>query len=388
MQYYSPPPPSQQNLHWLWHFGIVSLLLATAALMFFWDSSTSEQPADAMMRQADALHEAGQAKQAIALLNTVLTTNPEAQREIYRRIGAIHQSTGRPQEAIPYLEKAIRLGSDEETVKRLVHAQVAIDQDAKALALIDGMAGGKDDPEMRILRQIVTATQPNDPEATRKNYQALLKDAPGNRDLWRRLGRLEMEAGHWSEVSSMMGEALALFPDDLAFLRMDGEAAYLGHDYARSAEIFGRAVKLHPGNGPSPDSVGLARAMIQLGKRDKANELLDAFLAAKPNHVNGLFFRALSAFRDGDYKTAYRHSAYLSSLYPHKNEYKLLAGAAELGLGDVKSAQAYLTVFAHYEPGQYVGRRLLDAALAPQTAEDVRNGTSASLKNLFDEVLR
>ena len=329
----------------------------------------------------------------LAFLPSCFQHPPEGSRGLSQRVDNLqttqYSGGGTRNEEAFSLSRAVRLGAGGETKLRLAMVLLSLNRDDEAEKLVASMDDMEPTPRLRFLRRLVDAARlGNSPQAL-DIYQALIREDPGQREPWRRLARFESVAGRQRKLLETTTLALQRFPDDPEFLRMEGQAAYLIGDFERSMHAFARLVELERRQGQAnpPHQVDLARALLYLGDYEKANAMLDAFLAAHPNHIGALFFRALGAFRQEDYRKAYRLAAFVSVGYPKWYENRLLAGAAALGCGDVASARIYLSRFPDGRPEQEMGRRLLLAAHDPMTATADPSANRESLKTLLGEVL-
>jgi len=379
-----PTNPAQPR-RWVWILA-ASAVLALAALLAF--QHNTPPPVETVLRQAEALRGQGQAPEAAKLLTSALSTDPQAQRELRERLGVLYQEAGLAQEAAAHLERAMRLGSDGETIRRLIRARLGSDEDKEALKLIKMMQDTwNDDAEMRQWQRMIQARAEDDKQKAEAAYLELLEATPENREAWRRLVRVEFDLGQWQDASEKLATALERFPDDMVFLRMAGYAAYVRRDFAHSAALLERLVALEHRwfNGAAPHAVDLAKAILYQGDYAKANTLLDDFLLAAPNHADALFFRSLGALRVDDYKTAYAHASQLALQYPAWKDCSLLAGAAALGLGERRTARGYLAIFKD-SPSEHPGKRLWLAA--SQESGQGGQADAEDLHKLFQTVLR
>lgn len=369
--------------------GLLLVLVSAAVFVYIQQPNNSSPSLEAAMRQADELLGEGKAPEAAARLKSVLSTHPEGQMEIRERLGAIYLDAGLARQAAPLLDQAIRQGGSDDSIRRLIRAKLALDDDQAALKIIKIKQDTWNGPEMDLWRRIIQAKAESDPQKSRAAFQELTQSAPDDREPWRRLARIETDQRLSREADETLTRALQRFPGDLRFLSMAGEAAFSVRDFARSAALFDRlvALELRWLNGSAPHVVELARAMLYLGEGAKANEVLDAFLSTQPNHAGALFYRALGAYRDNDYKTAYGLASQVATRVPSWTDSGLLAGAAALELGEIKSARVYLAPFARYQPEQHLGRRLLDAA-QELSASQLGEALPAELQKQLEEVLQ
>ncbi|BBL73042.1 tetratricopeptide repeat protein [Methylomagnum ishizawai] len=382
-------PPGTTGLIWILGFFLVltAIVVATVLLNSGQEEAT---PVASILNQADALWRPEQAPKAVALLKAARATHPGTEAEIDSRLGMIYQKAGLTAEALPYLDRSVRLGADmgvkANALRRLIRAQLGVDNYDAAQKLVKTLP--PDDPEVERWRLIMRTAQQDDPAQALAVFRELAAATPSERESQRRLGRAELDQQRWAEAAQTLALALERFPDDMEFLGLAGDAAYRDRDYGRSKAWFERLVDLERqwSGGKAAHTVELARAQIALDQRAPANALLDAFLAQQPDHAEALFYRALSAFRDGDYQTAYDHISLVAPAHPSWTDCNLLAGAAALALDRVESARTHLALFAN-PAGPETGKHLLRIA---QAGPEERAGTLASgeLKHLFDNLLR
>lgn len=115
--------------------GVLLILVGAAVFVYIQQSNNSSPSLEAAMRQADELLGAGQAPEAAARLKSVLANNPEGQMEIRERLGALYLDAGLARQAAPLLDQAIRQGGSDDSIRRLIRAKLALDDDQAALRL-------------------------------------------------------------------------------------------------------------------------------------------------------------------------------------------------------------------------------------------------------------
>jgi hypothetical protein len=140
------------------------------------------------------------------------------------------------------------------------------------------------------------------------NEQALRAFRAGReeeaRDLWQsslreqdsaaafyQLGKLEFQAGRFSEARDLVARAVELSPNDDVIIQMMGAVEYmLGRDDA-AIDWYRRAPAI---NGSNPSALAnLARSLAFIGDRAGALETLDQLIVVKPDHPHIAEIRAM-----------------------------------------------------------------------------------------------
>ncbi len=180
-----------------------------------------------------------------------------------------------------------------------------------------------------------------------------------------RLGLLQLWHGERSQATDWLQRATRIDPDAWATLRLRAEYSYATRDFAASEAAYDRllAAGAPERYDPLPPSLGKARAQIYQGELRRAAATLDHAALPASDATLG-YYRALLAFRAGDFRRAGELAEPLATRLGDFPPVHLLIGAAMLANGYPETAHRHLEQYVLAVPGNSMARMLLNDATA------------------------
>jgi len=198
----------------------------------------------------------------------------------------------------------------------------------------------------------------------RLSLRAAFAEEPANLKVMFRLGLVELAHGYRGEARALLDRARVAAPGATPTLRLAAEYAYVTGDYTASAVEYGKLIGRNDTEDydPLPASLGKARALIYAGDVRAAEIALGGAGALLPHDDFVQYYRALLAYRSGNYRKAIEVAQPLEArmkAYPPLN---LLIGAASLADGYPQIAARQLLRYLDVESSNSAARALLNAA--------------------------
>jgi tetratricopeptide (TPR) repeat protein len=298
--------------------------------------------AEPLVAAGSAWFRLGEPAEAIRYLSAAVRKSPG--HPVGRaRLGACLLATGRIEEAVPHLEKAVELLPDSGGVLlNLAHARLLAGLPAEALSLLD-RAEGRPDKDPAVYR--ATRTEALARLERHVEAEAFLREAAesGQEGAVGDLVFHLCSAGRHDEAGHALREALEVKQDDIKLLQLSAELAQVRGRFGEAGRFLDRAL------GVQPDNPGLwTRLAMLAGRRlgqkrgreaaDKALELTEG--KGGPARAMALTAHAQVLGEEG--KTAESEAAYREALTIFPNGVPALSGLGHLlmQLGRVEDATA------------------------------------------------
>jgi tetratricopeptide (TPR) repeat protein len=197
----------------------------------------------------------------------------------------------------------------------------------------------------------------------RVEFEAALAADPGNANALSRFGMLELWHGNPAAAADLLVRARSAAPQAAPTLRLAAELAYATADYQASAQAYDALVRSGAEDDfdPIPPSLGKARALIYQGDLSAAAAALDA--SALGSHDPTLtYYRALLAYRAGDFRRAGELAQGLDVVLPGYPPVDMLIGGAMLATGLPETATKHLRHYVDAVPDNTAAQSLLRSA--------------------------
>jgi tetratricopeptide (TPR) repeat protein len=199
--------------------------------------------------------------------------------------------------------------------------------------------------------------------------QRALDAEPRNLGVIEQLGLLNLRQHQSATSGRWLAQATAIDPDAAATLRLRGEYGFATRDFADSALAYGKLLGMHAHSEVGAPVLGLARAQIYQGDLKSAADTLDhAGLPGNDPHLG--YYRALLAFRLGDFARASDLAEPLANRIQGFPDLDLLIGVAKLATGYPETALHYLRHYVDAVPDNSAAQALLDDASERVTGAD------------------
>ncbi|MBP2229053.1 tetratricopeptide (TPR) repeat protein [Azospirillum agricola] len=198
------------------------------------------------IRRAAACHRLGQLDEALSLYGQLQAARPE-DPNLSALVGTVLAQMGRGEQALPFLEQALRLDpGNPETLHNLSHALAG--------AGLMEQAADRSVEFGRIL------SDRNDPSGALAAFDRALGWFPGNRAAAIALGSMLQALGRHAESIARLSALVGEYPDRPDLHGNLGNALLGAGDYRAAAASFRRALALDPGYCEAESNLGLALA--------------------------------------------------------------------------------------------------------------------------------
>jgi putative PEP-CTERM system TPR-repeat lipoprotein len=335
------------------------LAIACALLIGACDGDASLSDVEYLQR-AQAHIEAGDIAAGLIEARNAVQANPE-NAEARRLLGELFLLTGNPESAASQLERARRMGIEDETLDiQLARARLLQGEFEAVLAGLDApeSVDSASAAERMLLRGgALLAT--GETEAAREAFRQVVAYQP-RADAYAGLARLALLDGDLDEVERLLAEGQALAPENAELLAISGELALRRGDPDVAESRFRQLLEAEEANTGA--RLGAARALIASERYEEAAVELDTVLAAAPDSVIAAYLRAVTAYELGDYAQAQAGVDRVLATVPDNVPALLLAGASAYALDQNEVALNHLNRALALDSGNIAVRRLLAAA--------------------------
>ncbi|WP_263374217.1 tetratricopeptide repeat protein [Granulicella aggregans] len=194
-------------------------------------------------------------------------------------LGIIELQAGHPkQAAVPFDQAGTLSPASPSVLYYQVRAHTLAAQEAfRALAAIDG------DSAYVHRAQAEIYSESHQPDKAIDEYQAAIKKAPRDPELYEALGDEEQRVSHTAEAVKAYQAELALNPDSSIALYNLGKIQVETADAAQGVALLQRAAEAHAAAAPTLFYLGFGLA--KLGKYEEAAKSLEQSLASSPSEM-------------------------------------------------------------------------------------------------------
>lgn len=213
-----------------------------------------------------------------------------------QNLGAALAQHGRPQEAVPYLERALQLDPQADyALENLGLIRLEEGRYPEAVELLSKRLERRPDDgitHLNIAKALLASGDPGRALAALEEGVRLLPDSGVARA---RLALLLADQGRIDEAAASATLAVELDPKNPTVQLAAGRVALLGGAAEDGAGHYRAALELDPGETEA--SLGLAAALARSGRREEAAAVVDALVAADPSPqaILGLALAAASS---------------------------------------------------------------------------------------------
>lgn len=217
--------------------------------------------------------------EAVRLLASVIAERPDFILA-YTNLASVLIESGRPREAIPPLEAAIRRGLQApEIPARLGAAYLAAGDAAAAVRLLEPVAARPDVPLEALNTLAIALAEIGRYDRARPWLARVLERSPGSATTWNNLGLLEMGARRPREAAAAFERTVAIDPAFApAWQGLGAVRAATSPD--RAIEAWQRAAALRPDDYDL--LFNLAVLLHQRGRNQEARPYIERFVATAP----------------------------------------------------------------------------------------------------------
>lgn len=375
---------------WLRH-GRQGLGLGLACALIGLGACSGPNEAD-LVTSAQALMAKKDHRAAVIQLKSALQQNGNS-REARLMLGEALLNLGDPAAALVELRKAQELQSpDEKVVPLLARAMLANGEEARLITQYASLTLKEPVADADFKASLATAyAMTRDVEKARGTAEAALRAQPGNVPASIVLARLAAMEGATDRAIELLDAVVAKDPGHERAGVLRGDMLLYGKGDPEAALASYRKVLLAEPNSAAARTAIVSTLLAQK-KAGEARTEHAALKKAAPNHPETLYFEALFAYEDKDFKRTRELTAQLLKNYPNHVRVLELAGVTELRTANYVQAEALLSKALKLAPQQGMARAMLAqthlrtgepakalAVLAPVLEGPQANGTALSM---------
>jgi len=330
----------------------VVLLLLTIA------GCDSAADVDAQFAKAKTAQAAGDSRTAVIELKNVLQEVP-AHAEARWRLGNIYLSLGQGSAAVKELEQAERLGYDDAQLPvMLLRARLLLGEFKKVLGTLSTMDNVAANADLVILgaQSYLGLRRLDDAESA---FREALGLKPENVLAQRGLAQVALTKRDFDTADKQLTSSIESDSEDIQTWLLKGELELSRGDFDAALTAFQSAEKLLP-RSPA-GRIGLARALLGLGRPEDADIHLADLHKNSPSHPLINYFRGVSARQRNDLQGAQEALREVMRVQPNHLQTLLLMGSIQYSTGDFQQAEDMLSRFVASVPTHVPGRKLLAA---------------------------
>ena len=219
-----------------------------------------------------------------------------------------------------YFRKLRRNPNDSETRIKLVNALLKAGRYEEAYQQLETLKTKEGNTEeIRKLSAKVISARENYYKQQITEYEKLLKEKPGNRDILLKLAGYYSSAGKFSEAVEIYGKYLVLYPDDaqIRFLYIQNAA------WNRQYQLAGNELDVMIVQYPDSLKYKLLRAKLYVWQNKDLNEaekLLKAVLIKEPDNFDALLTMAMLNSQQDKFKDAEYYVSLAGKINPSNEE--------------------------------------------------------------------
>ena len=302
----------------------------------------SDDP-QSLIAKSQAYRQQGNRAAAIIGLKNALQKQPDNVEARYL-LGLAYLDGGEVQRAEAELSKALTLGRDpKEVLPPLAKSMILQRKFEEALDVTDParVVGARGSVEILNIRALAELSRGR-LRAAKATLDLAMVMQPDYADGMLAQARIALIEGNKDAASALVDKALAAAPKNLDgwLLRGDLNRQLGNQEAARSA--YRKAVEIEPRN--STARLDLAAVEISAKNFAEAATELEAVRKIDPRNITTAYLKALLEFRKGDYAATLTSVKKVFELTSQHVPSTLLAGAAELALGQPQKAEQILKV--------------------------------------------
>lgn len=356
----------------------VALMISISAC----DGQSDAEKTQALLEEAEARVESGQTDAAVIKLKNALQLAPE-HAEARRRLGELHLEKGNAADAVKEFERAIQYGATAPSVR--VNLARALLDAGRAQDVIDEpelslQEGGMSDAAYRELAglraQALIATE--QPEQAQRLATDAVQAGPATEA---RIALASLASSNGDNMSALehLREALEQEPTNVRALMMQARAYVQSGELQDAMATLATAREASAGVG-SPDLM-LVEVALRAGETEKAWSILGELNERGAQDPRVQYFTALQALSEDRYQDARNTAESLVGQYPEFTQAALVAGAANLELGNNELARNYLQRVVSANPDNPRAQALLAQALMGLGEESEARSIMESVRN-------
>ena len=237
---------------------------------------------EALLLKADGLLELKRYDEALAVLVPPASSAPSPSPAVAAKRAEVLWKSGKDREARHQLARLAR-SEDPQTLLAVAQAYQRLDQYPDSIPLINQVLAGHPDLPAAGLMLGAAYERTGKRDTAVSTFRKVLKAAPDFHAVLNYLGYMWAEKGeNLDEALSMIRRAVALDPDNGAYVDSLGWAHFRLGQYDRARDFLERATRLVPEDATVHEHLG--DVYVALGQRDKAREMYRRALALRdPN---------------------------------------------------------------------------------------------------------
>lgn len=339
----------------------LSWRVAAAVLIVALAGCSSESP-ERLLSSAKALIAKADRKGAVIELKRAIDAG-ESTGEARLLLGRLLLEDGNATGAEIELRKASEAGAPEAKVlPELVRAMLARGEAARIVAQFGRTTLGEPAAQADLLATLAEAQlQVGNRDAAVRALDEALKLQPGFAPALVGRARLEVEDGQIDTGLATLESVLAKDAGNERAGLAKAHLLWIGRgDPAGAVTAYRAIVQAHPRSARARSE--LVNALFQQGQLAEARQELQQLKQVAPADPQGIFFDALFAYADKDFKRSRELTDILISAMPSHYRALELAALAEYGLRNDAAAEGFLVSAVKVAPGRLIARRLLAEA--------------------------
>lgn len=198
-------------------------------------------------------------------------------------------------------------------------------------------------------------------DAAERDFRMSLSEFPDNAGALIGLAHLAIRGGDLERAERLIETASKSAPNEPEVSAARGAYLFAAGKIGEAEIAYQKLVEFRPED--LRHRLPLANTQILQDKYDAAAKNLAPVLKAAPKHPAANYLKAMSAYRQAQYKEAKQFSEQVLAVAPNHVPTKLLAGASAFALEEFEQANSYLTKFLAQAPAHAPARRLRGATL-------------------------
>ena len=353
-------------MHRIACFGTIfrNLILSCVIVLMGCDSNLTP---DQGMQRAEEYRKGGNYSAAILELKNVLQNSPE-HRDTRLMLGELYVLQGDGASAETQLLKAQGMGEGSLDIRTPLGKALLLQKAHNRV--IDEITAEETDPgavkaELLALRGYAYFFKPDFEQAERIFREALSVD-PEDPFTLVGLAMTELENGSYDQAGQHVEQVLASNAGSRDAWITKGRLALIQGQYDLAETAFRTAANNTNSSfsilQPIQTHVYLVQVLIEQGKTDDANRVVESLLQSSPKHPMPHYLSALIAYENGNFYTANEQIRMTRSIVPDYDPALMLDGAINYALGNLEQANSALTAYLTRHPDDNTARKLLAAA--------------------------
>jgi len=245
----------------------------------------------ALLNQAQSLHQAGHLAEAEGLYRQVLAQSPP-NFQLQHRLALIQFQQQRHGDALASVTAALAINPEAPDSQALKGALLAAaGRNDEALKLFDRALAAKPDLPDALYNRALLLTHMDRPEDALRDFDRLLALAPTQVEAWVNRGVVLQQRGRLADAVASYDRAIKLMPRHLHAWRNRGTALQAQGRFADALASFDKVLALSPRHAGA--WLGRGIALVGLQRFEEALESFDAVLDITPGEPDALQRRAV-----------------------------------------------------------------------------------------------